>query len=446
MGVLSRAAPLRVGVIGCGYVFDHYMATWDRHPNIELAGVADRDAARLDVVASAYGLRAYGSNDELLADPAVDIVANLTSIENHYEVTRAALLAGKHVYSEKPLCVEFSQARELTTLAGERGLALACAPSNALSPTTQTLWRAVADGAVGDVRIVYAECDDNPIYLMAPEEWRSPTGAPWPHLDEYQQGCTYEHVGYHLTALCSMFGPVRSVTAFSKVTIPDKTTSALSPSDTPDFSVACLDFASGVTARVTCSIGAPYDHRIRVIGNKGMLTVDTYRDYECPVYYERFTKLSLNARKAMSVRRSPVLGRVFGVGGRPLALVRPVVPAPRSSVDGARRSPFRGVLAGLRRSQLGQQDKALGIAEMADALAVGRRYFPPPDFTLHLTELTLAIQGAGTSSAPHVMSTTFEPLGPRDAGSPRPLDYEPAVLPSLLDRVTSRVLDRAHRH
>jgi predicted dehydrogenase len=446
MGTMSPVAPMRVGVIGCGYVFDHYMATWDRHPTIELAGVADRDAARLEVVGSAYALRTYGSNDELLADPTVDIVANLTSIESHYEVTRAALLAGKHVYSEKPLCAELSKAHELVGLAEERGLALGCAPSNALSASVQTLWRAVAGGAIGDVRIVYAECDDNPIYLMEPEEWRSPTGAAWPFLDEYRQGCTHEHVGYHLTTLCSMFGPVKSVTAFSKVTIPDKTKSPLSPSDTPDFSVACLDFSSGVTARVTCSIGAPYDHRLRVIGNKGMLSVDTYRDYECPVYHERFTKLSLNARKAMSVRRSPVLGRLFGVGGRRLSLVRPAARAARPGADGALRSSLRGVVAGLKRSQLGQQDKAVGIAELADALAQGRRFFPPPHFTLHLTELTIAIQGAGTSSAPYEMTTTFEPFGPRPAFPSPPIDYAPAVLPSILDRVTSRTLDRAHRH
>ena len=146
-----------------------------------------RDAARLGVVASAYGLRTYWSTDELLADPTIDIVVNLTSIESHHEMTRAPLLAGKHVYSEKPLCTELTQARELVDLAQERGLALGCAPSNVLSASMQTLWKAITDGAVGDVRLVYAECDDNPIYLMEPEKWRSPTGAPWPHLDEYRR-------------------------------------------------------------------------------------------------------------------------------------------------------------------------------------------------------------------------------------------------------------------
>ena len=216
-------------VVGCGYVFDTYMSTWDRHPRLELAGVTDIDRARAEAVSSAYGLHLYASNEELMSDPTIDIVVNLTSIESHYEVTKAALLAGKHVYSEKPLCPSFDQAKDLVELAADKRLALSCAPSNALSDSTQTLWKAILDGAVGDVRIVYAEFDDNPIYLMSPEGWRSPTGAPWPYRHEYEAGCTHEHVGYHLTQLCSIFGPVESVTAFSKQTLPDKTAEPLDP-------------------------------------------------------------------------------------------------------------------------------------------------------------------------------------------------------------------------
>ena len=104
---------MKIGVIGCGYVFDHYMATWARHPGLALKGVADRNRARRDVVAEAYKLKAYASNEELLADPEIAIVVNLTSIDSHVEVTRAALLAGKHVYSEKPLAPDIAEARAL---------------------------------------------------------------------------------------------------------------------------------------------------------------------------------------------------------------------------------------------------------------------------------------------------------------------------------------------
>lgn len=438
---------MKVGVIGCGYVFDHYMSTWERHERLILKGVADIDHARRDKVARIYGLRAYATNEELLADPEIDVVANFTSIENHYEVTRAALLAGKHVYSEKPLTTDLEEARALFALAEERGLRLSCAPSNALGDTSQTMWKAVRDGAVGDVRIVYAEFDDNVIYKMHPETWRSRTGAPWPYIHEYEQGCTYEHVGYHLTWLCSIFGPVESVTAFSKVALPDKTDQPLHPADTPDFSVACLNFRSGVVARVTCSIGVPYDHRMRIVGNKGMLTADTYRHYQCPVHLEEFTQLSLNARKARSVRTNTLLQWLLGIGGRRLKLLR--LPSPGTTHDNLPRLKWwspSALIRHLKRSELGQQDKVLGIAELCDAIASGRPSFPPHAFTLHLTELTIAIQAAGTRAGTVMLETTFEPLEPRAETLRSPVNYAVAGRPSALTRAIDRRLVKMHQH
>jgi predicted dehydrogenase len=439
---------VKIGVIGCGYVFDHYMATWGRHPRLVLKGVADRDSARRDVVARAYKLKGYASNEELLADPEIAIVANLTSIESHVEVTRAALMAGKHVYAEKPLAPNIGEARELIALAERLELRLSCAPSNAMSDTTQTMWKAVRDGAVGDVRIVYAEFDDNVIYRMRPEIWKSRTGAPWPYLHEYEWGCTYEHVGYHLTWLCAIFGPVESVTAFSKQTLPDKTDLPLHPSDTPDFSVACLNFKSGVVARVTCSIGVPYDHRMRIIGNAGMLTADTYRHYQCPVYLERFSQLTLNARKAMSVRSNSLLQSLLGVGGRKVELLRNPPPGAgeRAASPKARSRSPRDLLRAAARRELGQQDKVIGIAELADALRTGRPSFPPHDFTLHLTELTIAIQNAGPYGGSIRLKTSFAPIEPRPETRASKLDYSAVKEPSWIGRWIERRLVEMHQH
>src|SRR5699024_949709 len=123
----------------------------------------------------------------------------LTSIESHHAVTRAALQAGKHVYSEKPLTTSMDDARELVALAHSKGLRLSCAPSNALSATARTMRKVLDDGTIGRPLLVYAEFDDNPVTLMKPERWRSRSGAPWPYLHEYEMGCTWEHLGYHLT-------------------------------------------------------------------------------------------------------------------------------------------------------------------------------------------------------------------------------------------------------
>jgi len=309
------------------------------------------------------------------------------------------------------------------------------------------MWKVIRDGAVGDVRLVYAEFDDNPIYLMHPEGWRSRSGAPWPYLHEYEMGCTWEHVGYHLTWLCALFGPVATVTAFAKQTLPDKTDEPLHPATTPDFSVACLDFASGVTARVTCSIGAPYDHRMRVIGNEGMVWADTYRHYRSPVYLERFSPLSLNARKAATVRRSPVLQRLLGVNGRRVPLARTVPPG-ASELPGAggRGWSPSDALRRLKRRELGQQDKAIGLAELADAIAEDRPHFPPPDLTLHLTELTLAIQAAGTDATTYHLQTTFAPVSPRAETLRSTPDYAATAPLGLADRLVEPLLARAHRH
>ena len=356
---------MRIAIVGCGYVADHYLETLPNHPRLALQGVADLNLDRAKAVAKHYGTRVYPSTQDLLADPEVELVVNLTDPGSHYEVTRASLLAGKHVYSEKPLSVDLSEARELVELAEKQGLLLSGAPCSVLGETAQTLWKAVQDGAVGRVQLVYAEIDDNPVYLMRPEGWTSPTGAPWPYRNEFEVGCTMEHAGYYLTWLAAMFGPAESVTAFSSCLVPDKTPQPLDPPDTPDFSVACILFKSGVVARLTCSIVAPYDHRFRIIGDKGMLRTDECWQYEAPVYLERFSQLSLNARKSRSVRSSTFLQSLFGVGGKRQVLVESGTTADR---DPSSRSRIRETIP----AWSGRQDAGQARARV-DGLLPGSR-------------------------------------------------------------------------
>lgn len=428
---------MKIGVIGCGYVFDTYMSTFRQHRNLSIVGVSDIDGARLKRVSEHFGVKAYASNAELLADPEVELVLNLTSIYSHYEVTKAAIEAGKHVYCEKPFTTELEQSRELMALASAKGVRLSGAPCNPMSPAVQTMWRALREGAVGDVQVVYAECDDNPIYLMHPETWTNPSGAPWPYVHEYEAGCTFEHAGYYLGWLAAMFGPARSMTAFSKCLVPVKTETPLHPADTPDFSVACIEFHSGVTARLTCSIVAPFDQRFRVIGDKGELSMNTYRDYECPVKLERFSTLTLNARKSLAVREITPLGWLFGIGGRTIRLLRP--PGGPSFLQ-RWKNPVRTLM----KRQLGMQDKCLGLAEMADAIEKGRAPYLTPEFILHVTELTLAMQRAGVDGATHTLETRFEPLEPL-AYSKSPA-FRMNLEQGLADRLAAPILERLHKH
>jgi predicted dehydrogenase len=440
---------VQIAIIGCGYVFDHYMECLHFHPELSIAGVREIDDQRAATVASHYGLRLYGSMDEMLADPGVRIVVNLTDPANHFEINRASLLAGKHVYSEKPLSTRLEEARELVDTARERNLLLSSAPCSVLSESAQTLWKAILDGAIGTARLAYAELDDNPIYLMRPEGWTSETGASWPYLNEYEVGCTLEHAGYYLTWLAALFGPAESVTAFSDCVAPDKTPLPLDPPDTPDFSTASITFKSGVVARLTCSIVSPYDHRLQIVGNEGALRVDECWHYATPVYLERFSQKTLNARKARTVRSSSVLQSLFGIGGSRL----PLVTKPQShfrnrirEVASRRRSPLSAAARLMSKRELVNMDFFRGVAEMAASVDAGRDCILSAEFVLHVNELTLAMQNAGRTMQPYIPETTFEPLSPLPSTLASKHSYAPTNKRSGPNAILDRLIARAHKH
>src|SRR3954447_5659203 len=241
---------MRVAIVGCGFVADYYVRTLPVHPELELVGVMDRDAQRAQRFAAYYSLARYDSLDELLADPRIEIVLNLTSPSSHYEVSKRALLAGKHVYSEKPMAMSFDEAKELVELAESKVLQISSAPCSLLGETAQTIWKALREQRVGPVRLVYAELDDGLVHKMPYKLWLSESGTPWPYQDEFEVGCTLEHAGYYLTWLVAFFGPVETVSAFSSCLVPDKNCGVPPAKSTPDFSVACLKFASSVVARL----------------------------------------------------------------------------------------------------------------------------------------------------------------------------------------------------
>ena len=248
----------------------------ENHPEIELVAVYDKnqersiDAARRENVISALNL------EEITANEEVKLVLNLTNPRDHFEVSKKLLEAGKHVYSEKPFAMELDKCKELYDLAKEKNLLIASAPCSILGESAQTMKKAIDDGKIGTVRLVYAEMDDGPIYDMQPENlekcFRTSLAD---KKDEYEVGCTLEHAGYCLNWLIgNRRGQVETVHAFADCLIEDKGVSPLSPPDTPDYSVANLKFKNGVVARITRSIIAPHNHEMRIIGDKGVLMVD----------------------------------------------------------------------------------------------------------------------------------------------------------------------------
>jgi predicted dehydrogenase len=370
---------MKLAIVGCGFVADYYLATAKLHPELVILGVHDRIAERADALGAAYGLPVYPTLEDVCKDARVEMVLNLTNPRSHYEVSKAALLAGKHVYSEKPLAMAMTEATELVEIAERSGLRLASAPCSVLGEAAQAVLKALRDKAVGTVRVVYAEMDDGMVHRMNYRSWKSVSGVPWPYQDEFEIGCTLEHAGYYLTWLVAMFGPAESVTSFASVQVPDKVPGETLSMVSPDFSVACILFRSGVVARLTCGILAPHDHVMKVVGDDAVLYVADSWDYRSPVYLRRW--ITLRRKTFLSPWRD-------------------------------RRALARAPHGAIRTKGSQSMDFCRGPAEVADALKAGRPSRLSASFALHVTELALAIHDAPRHGSTHRLVTDVEPIEP----------------------------------
>ncbi len=364
-------------IVGTGYVADLYLRSLRLYPEIEIAGCYDRDASRLAAFCAHWSLPAIDSLSALMEHGEQgDVLLNLTNPSSHYEVSSAALKAGFHVYSEKPLAMQMEQAHALTELAESQNLRLASAPCSFLGEAPQTIWAGLRADLLGPVRLIYAEMDDDFISQAPYGKWMSESGAPWPAKDEFETGCTLEHAGYYLAWLLPMFGPVRTVVAASAglADVSDVTTNAA-----PDFSVGTLFFESGVVARLTCSILAVHNHELRIIGDKGVIEMDECWNNSAPV----------RLRKRFNLRRRLVNAPV------------------------ARRLKLKGPThAKLGRKGAATMNFALGVVELFDAILENRPCRLSSDLSLHMNEVTLALQNAGEHVGSVAMKTRFEPVAP----------------------------------
>ena len=327
--------PLGLGIVGTGNIAGRYAEDALTHPEIQLVAATDLQAERATEFAATHGCRAHASLDALLADPDVDIVVNLTVHHAHYDVTRRALAAGRHVYSEKPLALTPEEAQELVELARANGLRLGCSPSTILGEAQQTAAAAIQRGDLGTVRAVYAEVNWGRI-----ETWHP---APAPFFDV---GVMVDVGVYPLTLVTSMLGPARAVRAWGWELMPDR--AALDGSTfrigSPDLIVAAVELADGPVVRLTASfyVGRPTRQTgtLEFHGDDGSLLLGNFQEFDA------------------SVEMAPY-GGTYG----PVPLVRP---------------GYRGTAW------------ARGVAEMATAIADGRPHRAAAEQAAHVVDILAA--------------------------------------------------------
>jgi predicted dehydrogenase len=347
--------PLGIGIVGTGNIAGQYATDSRTHPEIQLVAATDLDQARAIAFAEAHGCRAHASLEELLADDAVDIVVNLTVHQAHFEVTKRALEAGRHVYSEKPLALRPAEARELVELAAARGVRLGCSPSTFLGEAQQTAAAVVRSGQLGTVRAVYAEVNWGRI-----ETWH-PAPAPF-----FEVGALVDVGVYPLTLVTSMLGPARSVSAWGWELKPDRVTTEGTPFriGSPDLILAAVVLDGGAVLRLTTSfyVGRPAKQigSIEFHGDDASLALGNFQDFDATVEVGAY-------------------GDVYA----PVALVRPASPGTAW---------------------------ARGVAEMADAIGAGRPHRASAEQAAHVVEIIGAVAASMQDGGrPIEVSSTFAP-------------------------------------
>ena len=281
-----RPLPLGVGIVGCGNIAGPYARTIAGHPDeIRLVAVTDIDLTRATAFAVEHGVRALPSLDALLADPAVDVVVNLTFHHAHYDVSRAALEAGRHVYSEKPMALDGHQAHELVAIAAARGVRLACAPSTFLGEAQQTAGAIIRRGDLGTVRAVYANVNWGRI-----ETWHP---APIPF---YDVGVLFDVGVYPLTIATAFIGPAVAVDARGWDLMPERQTldGTAYRIGSPDLIVAGVELATGAVLRLIASfyVGKPSRRRgsVEFHGDLASLALESFQEFDATVEVGAFDK------------------------------------------------------------------------------------------------------------------------------------------------------------
>jgi predicted dehydrogenase len=198
--------PHRIGIVGLGTISAQYLTTFSRMSGIAITAVADLDAARAGDAARLLPSARALSTAELVADPEVDVVLNLTIPAAHADVSHAAIAAGKRVYTEKPITVDLAEGVEVMRAAENAGVVVGCAPDTVLGTGTQTGRAAIADGAIGTPTAALA-------VMVTPghERWH-------PNPDFYYReggGPLLDMGPYYVSSLIHLLGPIRSVVGMS---------------------------------------------------------------------------------------------------------------------------------------------------------------------------------------------------------------------------------------
>lgn len=351
------ANPVNVGIIGCGNISSIYLENCTKFPSVRVLACADLMIERAQAQAQKYGVPNACSVEALLADPAIELVINLTVPQAHGPLGIAALEAGKSVYNEKPLAIDRDSAGRMLELARTKNLLVGGAPDTFLGGGLQTCRKLLDDGAIG-----------RPVAAMAhmlsrgPESWH-----PSPEFF-YQPGAgpLFDMGPYYLTALLTLLGPVRRVSGSAQISFPERTIGSEPlrgtkiPVNTPTHIAGVLDFAAGVVGTLVTSFD---------------------------VFAERSINLEIFGTEGTLILPDP------NTFGGPVRVHRP-------ETGGWEEQPIT--------HNHTHNSRGIGVADMAEALRTGRTHRANGDLAYHVLDIMHAIHDSSREARHIELASSFE--------------------------------------
>jgi predicted dehydrogenase len=306
--VITEARPARVGIVGCGDVTNMYLPGCAQFDAIELAACADLDAGRALALSARGGFPAVSPAD-LLADSTIEIVLVLTPPTAHAAVSQAAIAAGKHVYSEKPLATTREDAERILAAAATAGVRVGAAPDTFLGGGLQTARWMIDSGAIG-TPVAATGCVAHP----GPESWHPNPGILYGHGG----GPLLDLGPYYVTGLVSLLGPIVEVSAVGRGIGSERVIGSgprageTVTAEVPTTVISTLSFESGVVGGSTASFDAAgtLAPHLEIHGTEGSLSLGDPNGFDGEV---RYRPLGAEAWKDVPLRFDATVGRGVGL-------------------------------------------------------------------------------------------------------------------------------------
>ena len=283
----------KVGLIGCGAISATYLKNAKQFQAFDIVACADLRLEAAQARAQEYGVPRACTVDELLADPEIEIVLNLTPHLAHGKVGIAALEAGKSIYNEKPMAVYREEGQKMLALAKSKGRRIGCAPDTFFGGAWQTARALIDEGAIGEPVGAFACLHARRGAPQGPQRPPSPDGYVSfyrTHFWEFGVTWSFDRGPYYLHALINLLGPVRRVTASARKTWEEREDfGGMVKVNAPTHVAGVMDFANGAvgTFLVTSDVYGTGLPHIEIYGSEGSLRCIDPNNFGGTLYLRR---------------------------------------------------------------------------------------------------------------------------------------------------------------